>query len=119
MKRFLAVFTGSETSENMKRWEALSESAREEREKKGMKAWMQWGKDHEKSVVFDGAPLGTTKLINNKGISDIHNQMAAFVVVQAKSHEEAAKMFVNHPHFTIFPGDGVEVMECLPIPGQD
>jgi hypothetical protein len=27
-------------------------------------------------------------------------------------------MFENHPHFTIFPGDSVEIMECLPIPGQ-
>jgi hypothetical protein len=30
----------------------------------------------------------------------------------------AAKLFEGHPHFTIFPGDGVEVMECLPIPGM-
>jgi len=26
-------------------------------------------------------------------------------------------MFVGHPHFTIFPGEAVEIMECLPIPG--
>ena len=43
--------------------------------------------------------------------------MAAYTVVQAESHEAAAKLFLNHPHFTIFPGDGVEIMECLPIPG--
>jgi hypothetical protein len=30
----------------------------------------------------------------------------------------AAKLFEGHPHFTIFPGDGVEVMEVLPIPGR-
>ena len=29
-----------------------------------------------------------------------------------------AKLFEKHPHFTIFPGDSVEIMECLPIPGQ-
>ena len=28
-------------------------------------------------------------------------------------HEAAAKLFQSHPHFTIFPGDAVEVMECL------
>jgi hypothetical protein len=44
--------------------------------------------------------------------------MSGFVIVKAESHEEAAKMFENHPQFTIFPGDGVEVMEVLPIPGQ-
>jgi len=43
--------------------------------------------------------------------------MAAYVIVQAESHEAAAKLFENHPHFTIFPGDAVEIMECLPLPG--
>jgi hypothetical protein len=28
------------------------------------------------------------------------------------------KLFENHPHFTIFPGEAIEVMECLPIPGM-
>jgi hypothetical protein len=30
----------------------------------------------------------------------------------------AARMFEMHPHFAIFPGDSVEIMECLPIPGR-
>jgi hypothetical protein len=42
----------------------------------------------------------------------------ANVIVQAESHEAAAKLFENHPHFTIFPGDSVEIMECLRLPGQ-
>ena len=50
------------------------------------------------------------------GIADISNEMGAFTVVRAASHEAAAKMFLNHPHFTVFPGDSVEIMECLPIP---
>ena len=42
--------------------------------------------------------------------------MTGYVIVQAESHEAAAKMFENHPHFSIFPGDSVEIMECLPLP---
>jgi hypothetical protein len=42
--------------------------------------------------------------------------MAAFTVVQAESQEAAARLFLNHAHFTIFPGEGVEVMEVLAIP---
>jgi hypothetical protein len=38
-------------------------------------------------------------------------------VVRAASHEDAAKMFENHPHFAIFPGERVEIMPVLPIPG--
>ena len=37
--------------------------------------------------------------------------------VRADSHEAAAKMFEKHPHFMIFPGDRVEVMPVMPIPG--
>ena len=38
------------------------------------------------------------------------------MAVRADSHEAAAKLFENHPHFTIFPGESVEVMPVLPIP---
>lgn len=48
----------------------------------------------------------------------IKNNLAAYLVVQAESHEAAAKLFEDHPHFTIFPGEAVEIMECLPIPGM-
>lgn len=41
----------------------------------------------------------------------------AYVIVRADTHEAAASMFLDHPHFTLMPGDSVEVMECLPIPG--
>jgi len=51
------------------------------------------------------------------GISDTTNNLTAYVIVQAESHEAAAQMFYQHPHFAIFPGDSVEIMEILPMPG--
>jgi hypothetical protein len=33
-----------------------------------------------------------------------------------ESHEAAARLFENHPRFAVFPGDAIEVMECLAIP---
>ena len=45
------------------------------------------------------------------------SQTGAFAVVKAPSHEAAARMFENHPHFAIFPGERVEIMPVLPIPG--
>jgi hypothetical protein len=44
--------------------------------------------------------------------------MTGYVIVKAESHEAAAKMFEKHPSFSIFPGDGIEIMEVLPIPGR-
>ena len=43
--------------------------------------------------------------------------MTGYTVVRADSHESAAKLFEKHPHFTIFPGEAVEIMPVLPIPG--
>jgi hypothetical protein len=63
-----------------------------------------------------GGPLSRTKLVSTGGVSDIRNNLGAFTVVHAESQDVAARLFLNHPHFTIFPGQGVEVMEVLPIP---
>jgi hypothetical protein len=38
-------------------------------------------------------------------------------VVRAQSREAVAGMFEGRPRLTIFPGDSVEIMERLPIPG--
>lgn len=118
MKNYLAIYIGSATSAKVSQWEALDEKAREERTQAGMTAWKQWAMKNQTSVVGMGGPVGETKQIGPNGIKDMNNAVSAFTVVQAESHEAAAKLFLNHPHFAIFPGDSVEVMEVLPIPGE-
>ena len=116
MKRFLAVYLGGSAS--MDKWKALDESTRKTREQSGMKAWGDWMTKHKAAVLETGGPLGKTKRVSVKGIADTRNDLTGYVVVQAESHEAAAKLFENHPHFAIFPGDAVEIMPCMPIPGQ-
>lgn len=114
MKHFLAIYLGS--AEALTAWRSSDEKTRKEQEKAGMEAWSQWAVKNKDAIVDQGAPLGKTKRIDAHGISDIKNEMGAYTVVQAESHEDAAKLFVNHPHFMIFPGERVELMECLPMP---
>jgi hypothetical protein len=116
MKTFLAVYTG--TASAMESWKSLPEKEVQARQAKGIKAWHEWVDRHRASIVEDGSPLGRTKSVSKKGITDTRNNLGAYTVVRAESHEEAAKLFLDHPHFTIFPGDGVEIMERLPIPGM-
>ncbi len=116
MKTFLAIYTG--TAENLERFKQLDEQERARREAAGMMAWMEWGTTYADSIVDQGAPLGTTKRVSADGIADIRNNIAGYVIVKAESHEAAAQMFLHHPHFSIFPGDGVEIMECLPLPSR-
>ena len=113
---YLAVFLGSKTSPKMAAWNALSETERKAKEQKGMAAWKAWVEKHHGAILEMGGPLGKTKKVGTKGVADIANELGAFTVVRAASHEAAAKLFENHPHFAIFPGERVEIMPVLPIP---
>ena len=113
---YLAVFVGSKNSPKFAAWNALSEAERKAKEIEGIAAWKAWVMKHQSSLAEMGGPLGKTKKVGSGGIADISNELGAFTVVRAASHEAAAKMFENHPHFAIFPGEGVEIMPVLPIP---
>ena len=114
---YLAVFLGSKTSPRVSAWMALPEAERRAEEQRGIAAWRAWVEKHQAVVVTLGGPVGKTKAVDAAGVADVSNEMTAFMVVRADSHEAAAKLFENHPHFTIFPGESVEIMPVLPIPG--
>lgn len=114
---YLAVFLGSKNSARRKAWDALPEAERQEKQREGMAAWKAWGEKHQAAIASIGGPLGKTKRVSANGIEDISNELGAFIVARADSHEAAAKLFENHPSFAIFPGESVEVMPVLPIPG--
>ena len=97
-------------------WDALPESDRRAREREGIAAWKAWVERHQNAIVAMGGPLGKTKKVTDRGIDDTSNALGAFTVVRAESHAAAAKLFEKHPHFTIFPGESVEIMPVLPIP---
>jgi hypothetical protein len=118
MKRFLAIYIGTEAALERAGWNKLDQEKRKERSASGVEAWMEWGATNAAAIVDQGSPLGNTKRASPQGISDIKNNVTGYVIVEAESHEAAAKLFENHPHFAIFPGDSVEIMECLPLPGR-
>jgi hypothetical protein len=118
MKKFLAIYVGTEAALERAQWKTMDEAKRKAVQAAGFKAWMEWGTVHAGAIVDQGSPAGKTKRASPQGISDIKNSIVGYVIVQAESHEAAAKLFENHPHFAIFPGDSVEIMECLPIPAQ-
>jgi hypothetical protein len=114
---YLAIFLGSKDSARWKAWNALPEAERQAKRREGMAAWKAWAEKHQAAIAGMGGPLGQTKRVSLQGIEDVSNELGAYTVVRAESHEAAAKLFENHPSFAIFPGDCVEVMPILPIPG--
>lgn len=113
---YLAIFLGSASSPRRQAWDALPEAERKAKGVEAMAAWTAWAEKHQAAIVEAGGPLGNTKRASANGIEDVRNNMAAFTVVRADSHAAAAKLFENHPHFAIFPGDAVEIMPIKPIP---
>ena len=108
MAKFLAVYTGMHRDVPPDMDPAAMA--------KGMQAWGDWMTRHAAIVVEPGGPLGRTKKVSNVGVEDVRNNLSGFTIIEADSIEAAAALFKDHPHFTIFPGDGVEIMPVMPIP---
>lgn len=106
MAKFLAVFTGKPGAQR-------PDPATAER---GMRAWGDWMTRNAARVIDSGGPLGPTKTASVSGVADSRNALAGYVIVEAEDHAAAAQLFEDHPHFSIFPGDGVDVMPILAIP---
>ena len=74
--------------------------------------------EHKTDIVETGGPLSRTTSVSLSGIVESRNNLGGYVIVQAQTQAEAAKLFIGHPSFAIFPGEAVEIMEVLPIPGN-
>jgi len=112
MKTFLALYMGSMSPDAQSPADLSEETMAA-----GMAAWGDWMTRHADVIEVAGGPVGKTMMASADGVSPMRNAVSGYVVVRAETQEAATALFVGHPHFAIFPGDSVEVMECLPIPG--
>ena len=60
---------------------------------------------------------GKTKRVTSGGVSDTKNDIVLYSIIEAESHEAAAKLFEDHPHLQI-PQSSIEVMEIRPMGGM-
>ena len=114
MKRYMALFVAAPGA--FEKWNALEDTVRKDREAKGMQAWHAWHEQHASIIVDAGGPLGKTKRTDASGVSDSSNPIGGYIIVEAETHDAAARLFEKHPHFTILPGNAVEIMPCNEIP---
>ena len=111
MKKFLAVFVAPiEAYDKMK--EEMKNQSPEEGQNK-MQEWKDWMDRHKDSIVDPGAPVGSAKRITEGGtVEDVRNTIGGYMIVQAESADEAAKMYEDSPHFGVSEG-AVEIMEMM------
>lgn len=61
--------------------------------------------------------MGKTKRVTGQGTADSRNDIMLYAVVEAESHDAAARTFEGHPHLQI-PQSSIEVMEINPLRGM-
>lgn len=111
------MFTSDKTGPRWAEWYALTKAEQDARAAAGVAAVQAWEAAHAEVIDYVGGPLGPTKRISDAGeVTDVVNLLTVFMVVRADSHEAAARLFEGHPHMSIFPCDGVEVMPVLGDP---
>ena len=84
-----------------------------EQQKESMKEWEAWAKG--KGVADMGAPVGKTKRVWAEKIEDAKNEVGGYSIIEAESHDDAAKKMQSNPHFKMIPGSWIDVMEIMPM----
>lgn len=103
MEKFLVLYMAPIAS-----IEAMMKNMTPEQGKAGMDEWTKWMTDRRASFADMGAPAGKTKRVTASGVTDTKNDVMGYSIVQAESHEAAAKLLESMPHFQI-PGGYVDV----------
>jgi len=98
-------------------WKKTEPEKRKAAEEKMQDEWRKWMSDHAQAFADKGVGVGKTKRVSSQGLTDIKNDIMLYAIIQAESHEAAAKLFANHPHLQI-PQSSIEVMEIHPLRGM-
>jgi hypothetical protein len=79
--------------------------------------WKKWMSDHANMFADVGGGVERNKAVTVQGTSDTRNDIMLYAIVQAETHDAAAKTFEGHPHLQI-PQASIEIMEIHPLPGM-
>jgi hypothetical protein len=112
MKKFLVLFLTPIAV--IDTWMETDAVERKNMEDKMGAEWNEWAEKHKASIVEAPAGAGKTKRVSKDGVTDTRNDIMMYGIFQAASHEEAAALFVGHPHFGI-PEATIEVMTITPV----
>jgi hypothetical protein len=111
MKKFLVTYLAPTSV--IDEWKKTEPEKKKREEEKMMGEWKKWMSDHKNVFSDAGAGVGKTKRVTKEGIADTRNDVMLYGVVEADSHEAAARIFEGHPHLQI-PQSSIEVMEISP-----
>lgn len=106
MEKFLVMFIAPVAV--MDEWMSKPEEERNAGMKKMKEEWDAWTEAH-KDMIKETNGAGKTKRVTGAGVEDTRNDLMMYSIVEAESHEAAAKAYEGHPHLDI-PKATIEVM---------
>ncbi|MGA7595439.1 MAG: hypothetical protein WCA64_09630 [Gallionella sp.] len=112
-KRFLVLYLAP--SAVLDNWAKTDPEIRKSAEEKMRAEWDKWMSDHS-SLFISTEAGGKTKRVTSSGVADTRNDIMLYSIIEAASHDAAAKAFDNHPHLQI-PQSSIEIMEIRPMSG--
>ena len=107
MKKFLVLFLIPVGV--MEDWMKKDAVERKAEEDKMGADWDTWTRDNKSHFVDAPTGAGKTKTITLEGITDTKNNIMMCATVEANSDDDAAALFVNHPHLQISQSS-IEIM---------
>src|SRR5262245_8719623 len=99
MSKFLVTYLAPASV--IDEWKKTEPSKRKAAEEKMQGDWRKWMAVHAKVFADQGAGVGKTKRVDAQGLSDAKNDIMLYSIIEADSHQSAAKMFEKHPHLGI------------------
>jgi len=109
MTKFMVLYRSSTSARDQ------MANATPEQMKAGMEAWMQWAGKAGGAVIDLGAPLAPASHVG-PGSSDA-GEISGYSIMQADSAEAIGGVLDGHPHLNM-PGNSIEVLEMLSMPGM-
>lgn len=111
MNKYVAIFCIP--ADAMQEWfTQVDEATRKEQSQQVMDQWKTWSEANKDAILDAGLPLGKTLRVTKDGIEHTKNDMNWYMLVQADSHEDAAKLVQGNPHLQMIPSSYVELMDA-------
>lgn len=112
MKKFLVLFLIP--IELLENWMKTDANERKIAEEKMKVAWDIWMQANAESFIDTPAGAGKTKVVTQNGVADTKNNIMMYGTIKANSQEEAASLFIGHPHLEI-PEATIEITKINPL----
>ena len=111
MKKFLVLYKAPTAS-----FEQMMK-ATPEQQKSGMDAWMAWAGEAGDKVIDLGMPVQPKLLVTADGTTESVSKAGGYSILHGANEDEVSALLAKHPHLQV-PGNSIEVLEILPMPGM-